>query len=153
MVRAAVRAFSAAAASISSIRLACSVSSVSLLSTIWAKPPSTNSVCLPSGDSTRSSPVPILKSSGARSRRMPTSPSHAGKATNVASVSRTARSGVMTLQWKVFVVAIHHSFAIRSACAAASSMVPTYMKAWSGRWSHLPSQSSSKERMVSAREQ
>src|SRR6185295_12025877 len=32
---------------------------------------------------------------------MPTSPSCAGKATKVASVSSTARSGVMTEQWKV----------------------------------------------------
>src|SRR5947209_2137247 len=35
-----------------------------------------------------------------------------------------------------------HPFASFSAWAAASSMVPTYMKAWSGRWSHLPSHSS-----------
>src|SRR5262249_11367054 len=39
---------------------------------------------------------------------------------------------------------------IRSACSAASSMAPTYMNAPSGRWSHLPSQISSKERIVSA---
>src|SRR4029077_12648893 len=37
---------------------------------------------------------------------MPTSPSHAGKATKVASASSTARSGVMTLQWKVSFLAM-----------------------------------------------
>src|SRR5262249_57238142 len=36
------------------------------------------------------------------------------------------------------------------ACSAASSIGPTYMKAPSGRWSHLPSHSSLKLRMVSA---
>src|SRR5690242_11799233 len=37
---------------------------------------------------------------------MPTSPSWAGKATKVASVSSTARSGVITLQWKMSFLAI-----------------------------------------------
>src|SRR5579883_401564 len=41
--------------------------------------------------------------------------------------------------------------AIFLACSAASSMPPIYMKALSGRWSHLPSQSSLKLRIVSAR--
>src|SRR5262249_593386 len=39
---------------------------------------------------------------------------------------------------------------MRSACCAACSMGPTYMKAPSGKLSHLPSQISSKLRMVSA---
>src|SRR5206468_5660575 len=38
---------------------------------------------------------------------------------------------------------------MRLACSAASSMPPTYMKAPSGRWSHFPSHSSLKLRMVS----
>src|SRR5262249_23016953 len=37
------------------------------------------------------------------------------------------------------------------ACSSASSMPPTYMKACSGRWSHLPSHNSLKLRTVSAR--
>src|ERR1700709_597103 len=40
---------------------------------------------------------------------MPTSPSCAGKATKVASASSTARSGVITLQWKVLPVAMAQS--------------------------------------------
>src|SRR5439155_739877 len=35
------------------------------------------------------------------------------------------------------------------ACSSASSMAPTYMNACSGRWSHLPSHSSLKLRIVS----
>src|SRR5437773_2586925 len=44
----------------------------------------------------------------------------------------------------------HFPSACLFACSAASSMPPTYMKAFSGRWSHLPSHNSLNERMVSA---
>src|SRR5436190_16936477 len=40
-------------------------------------------------------------------------------------------------------------FAIFLACSSACSIAPTYMNACSGRWSHLPSQISSKLRIVS----
>ena len=40
--------------------------------------------------------------------------------------------------------------AIFLACSSACSIGPTYMKACSGKWSHLPSAISSKLRIVSA---
>ena len=55
--------------------MASCVSTIRLLRTTWANPPSMKYRRIPSSVSTRNSPAPSLHSKGARSRRMPTWPS------------------------------------------------------------------------------